>query len=96
VFTIGQRSALSDIAWITKAAVPDKPIDRPVSDSSVTSDTQIKVTYANPVPGNGGSPILSYELQMDDGLAGVYTSLTGFTSNSMATTFTHYILYDQK
>lgn len=88
VFTIGSRNAFSDIAWITKGAVPEKPIDRPVSDSSVTSDTTIKVTYASPAPANGGVPILSYELQMDDGLAGAFTSLTGFSTNSMATTHT--------
>jgi len=63
------------------------PIDVPVSDSSVTNDKVIKVTFASPPPYNGGSPILSYELQMDDGLAGDFKSLIGFNSNSMLTTY---------
>jgi len=41
------------------------------------------VTYASPPPLNNGSPILSYEIQMDDGLAGPFKSLNGFNSNSM-------------
>lgn len=61
VFTT-QRSGLSDVGFITKASVPGKPLDVPVSDPTVTSDTQIKVNFANPAPDNGGSPIISYEL----------------------------------
>jgi len=65
-----------------------KPVDVPVFDPAVTTDKQIKVTFANPPPSNGGSPIISYELQMDDGLAGAFKSLIGFDTNSMLTTFT--------
>ena len=59
------------------------PVDVPVSDPTVTTDQVIKVTYASPAPVNEGSSILSYELQMDDGLSGPFTSLTGFNTYSM-------------
>jgi hypothetical protein len=65
-----------------------KPTDIPVSDVTVTNDRQIRVTFANPQPNNGGSPIISYELQMDDGITGNFTSLVGFRTNSLLTTFT--------
>jgi hypothetical protein len=45
------------------ASVPDKPSFAPTSDDSVTGRTQIKVDYQT-VPGDGGVPLLSYELQM--------------------------------
>ena len=62
VFTVGDRSSLSEKAFITKASVPAKPIDVPVNDPTITSDKVIKVTYGNPPPYDGGSPILSYEI----------------------------------
>ena len=45
------------------ASIPDAPSAGPLSDSSVTQGNQIRVTY-NAVSDNGGTPILSYELQM--------------------------------
>lgn len=87
VFTT-QRSGLSDVGFITKASVPGKPLDVPVSDPTVTSDTQIKVNFANPAPDNGGSPIISYELQMDDGMNGDFYSIIGFDVNSLLTAYT--------
>jgi hypothetical protein len=46
------------------------------------------VTFADPAPNDGGSPIISYELIMDDGLSGEFTSLNGLTKNSLLTTLT--------
>lgn len=46
------------------------------------------MTFANPVPGNGGSPIISYELQIDDGKFGSFTSIVGYDSNSLLTVYT--------
>ena len=43
------------------ASVPDKPASAPVSDPSSTTRTQIKVDYQI-VDGDGGLPLLSYEL----------------------------------
>jgi hypothetical protein len=65
------------------AAIPSKPTDVPVTDAAVTSDTVIKVTYGDPAPDDNDSPIISYELQMDDGLGGDFVSLTGFSPLSM-------------
>jgi hypothetical protein len=35
---------------------------------------------------NGGLTISSYSLEMDDGLGGLFTVLTGYTTSSLATT----------
>jgi hypothetical protein len=45
------------------ASIPGTPAAGPVSDPLVTNKNQIKITYAT-VTVDGGSPILSYELQM--------------------------------
>ena len=45
------------------AAIPGKPTSAPASDASVTNGNQIRVTYTD-VADNGGTPVLSYELQM--------------------------------
>jgi len=82
---VGDRSSLSDIAFITKASVPGKPIDKPVNDPTVTSDKVIKANYGNPPPYNGGSPILSFEVQMDDGLAGAFKSIVGSEIRTLLT-----------
>ena len=42
--------------------MPLKPTDIPISDPTVTSDSVIKVMFAQPAPSNGGSPIISYDL----------------------------------
>lgn len=86
--TTAQRTGYSGVTYITKASVPDAPTDVPVSDTTVTSDTKIKVTFASPAPGDGGSSIISYELQMDDGITGTYTSIVGYSSNSLLTAYT--------
>ena len=70
------------------ASTPAKPTDVPVSDASVTSDSEIKVAYASPAPANGGSAITSYELQMDDGEGGDFVSIHGFSPSSMITHYT--------
>lgn len=83
-----QRDALSDVSFIVLAEPPLKPTDVPRSDASVTTDKVIKVSYAEPQPDNGGSPIISYELVIDDGMSGKFTSVNGFSQNSLLTTFT--------
>jgi hypothetical protein len=45
------------------ASVPDAPSNAPTSDSSVTTGYYMKVVYS-PVLGDGGMPVLSYELQI--------------------------------
>ena len=67
---------------------PDTPTIGPISDSSVTNESRIKVNFGpQDVAMNGGSPLLSYELQMDNGQGGEFTSLIGYNSESLETTF---------
>ena len=82
-----QREGLSDVAYAVLAGVPSKPTDTPVVDLAETNDTQIKVSFASPLPEHNGSGIISYELQMDDGFSGDFVSLIGYQSNSKLTTF---------
>lgn len=83
-----QRDALSNVGYFVLAGIPSKPTDVPINHPAVTSDKTIKVTFANPPPNDNGSPILSYELQMDDGVSGDFTSLVGYSSFSLLTQFT--------
>lgn len=71
------------------AAVPDTPSTGPTSDSSVTDNSKILVNYGPQLTSeNGGSDILSYEIQMDDGNGGDFISLQGYTSDSLDSTYT--------
>jgi hypothetical protein len=70
------------------ASVPEKPTDTPVEDTTVTTGGSIKVTYGSPVPNNGGTPIISYELQIDDGRSGLFKSVNGYSADSMLLEFT--------
>ena len=84
---------MSAVAYCILASVPLQPADVPVSDTTITSATTLRVTYATPTPpDSGGNPIISYELQINDGSESQdgndFVSLTGFTPNSMATHFT--------
>ena len=79
---------MSSVNYIALASEPLKPTDIPIYDPEITNDHRIKVTFATPVPDNGGSPIISYDLAMDDGRTGNFTSLVGFKSNSLLTEFT--------
>ena len=83
-----QREGFSEVLYAVLAGVPSKPTDVPIGVVEDTTDTQVRVTYADPAPEDNGSPILSYELQMDDGFSGNFQSLLGYTVNSKLTTFT--------
>lgn len=74
---------------VVLADEPRQPTTGPISDASVTSNSVIKVFYGpQPDSDNGGSPILSYELQIDNGQGGNFTSLIGYQAYSLETTFT--------
>ncbi len=74
---------------IILASVPDTPSTGPISDASVTDDTRIKVDYSPLLSANnGGSTILSYSIEMDNGKGGSFVSLAGGISNRLATTYT--------
>ncbi len=67
------------------ASVPDKPLLGPVSDSTETSDSLIKLNIAS-VDGDGGLPILAYELQMGS------VTLNDFSSVSDNSLQTYYYI----
>ena len=49
-----------------------------MTDVSVTNENRIKVDFGpQPASDNGGSVILSYELQVDNGIGGNFTTLLG-------------------
>ena len=87
-FNSGGRQADSSSQTFILASVPDTPTDSSVSDTSVTSSSVIKVSYGTTPSFNGNCPILSYSLEIDDGLGGNYTKLIGYTSNSLITSYT--------
>lgn len=72
------------------AAVPDAPLGAPVLNLAGTSTTSIRVDYAAFTTGmNGGSAVLSYELQIYAYPTSSWLSLVGHEGFfSLATTFT--------
>jgi hypothetical protein len=56
------------------AGTPGAPSLGPVRDS-VTSGSVLKVTYSP--PNDSGSPISNYEVQMDDGIGGGFSTVAG-------------------
>jgi hypothetical protein len=77
----------SNIMSFILASVPDTPSVAPVSDSTVTNSKQIKVTWTAPAD-DGGSDITSYELTMDNGSGGSYTSQVGYSSQYLKLYYT--------
>ena len=78
---------------VVLADEPDKPTVAPSSDASVTNESRIKVDFGPQLASeNGGSPILTYELQIDNGIGGNFTTLIGGEGMqpSLETTFTVY------
>ena len=70
------------------SAIPDTPLSGPASDPTYSDNTKMKILYGpQTYLQNGGSDILSYELQMDNGLGGNFTSLIGFNSSSLETSY---------
>jgi hypothetical protein len=64
-------SATSLVGFALFAAIPDTPINGPSTDASVTNKYRIKVNWMKIVdPSDGGSEVLSYQLEMDDGEGG--------------------------
>mmetsp|Transcript_29133 Transcript_29133/g.28186 ORF Transcript_29133/g.28186 Transcript_29133/m.28186 type:complete len:201 (+) Transcript_29133:1094-1696(+) len=68
------------------AGVPDQPLSGPTRGAS-TSSTLIEVDIAA-VAGDNGSPITSYDIQIDDGMGGAFVELQGLTIPSLLLTAT--------
>lgn len=80
-------SILSSSAGFVLANVPDTPLTAPTSDIAISSYSRLKIDYAT-IAVNGGSPILSYSLEIDNGLGGDFIALYGIDTNTLSTTFT--------
>ena len=65
----------SDILEVVVAGVPSQPSSPPSEDSSTTSKSTIGVTYLQ--PDDQGSSILTYDVQIDDGIGGPFTTFAG-------------------
>lgn len=86
VYTQAGDTALSEHATITLADVPDQPTVIPYKDTSSSTGSRLLIKYdALASSENGGLPVLSYSLEIDDGLGGDFSALTGGTVASLAT-----------
>ena len=72
-------SSLSDILQVVVAGIPSTPTSAPTEDSTTTSKSTIGVTYLQ--PSDQGSSILSYDVQIDDGIGGTFTTFAGGQTN---------------
>ena len=79
---------MSGIGFFVLADVPEAPAV-PQNDATVTSDSQIRVTFADPLPSGRGSPVLAIQLAMDDGLGGEFQTVLG-ADESVWTLYTSY------
>ena len=63
------------------ADVPDKPSFSPQVDQTMTNPNQITIMFME--PDDGGSTLLGYDVQMDDGIGGGFESI--LPSNGLIT-----------
>ena len=74
-------------AALPMANIPGIPLTGPHSDALETNGNQIKVVY-DPVADDGGSPLLSYELQIGSLLLNDFVEVVGGSPYSLQTYFT--------
>jgi len=77
-------NSLSETASYVLASIPPAPSSAPADDTLVTSSQLIKVDYnvISTSEETGGSPILSYNLQMDDS-AGHFSDIHGYQVDTL-------------
>ena len=76
----------SDHVSFALADVPDKPPTSPTIDYSLSTSSRLLINYPALINSkNGGTPIVSYSLEMDDGNGNNFTDLIGYIKPSMAT-----------
>jgi hypothetical protein len=86
VYTQAGDTAFSEHVTIALADVPDQPAVAPYKDTSFSTGSQLLIIYgALATSENGGLPVLSYSLEIDDGLGGDFSALTGEPVASLAT-----------
>jgi hypothetical protein len=80
-------STYSEPVGFVFADLPETPTFAPTSDLSVSSESQLRIDI-QVVAGDGGSPILSYSLEVDDGAGEEFRVLFGTISDTLSTSFT--------
>lgn len=68
VYNIAGSTTSTSVGFVL-GDVPDTPTAAPTSDLAVSSYNKLKIDYLT-VAGNGGSPILTYSLEIDNGFGG--------------------------
>ena len=78
-------SSLSFTSSYLLATIPSSPESGPVNDLTVVTSSNIRVSFSplTTVAQTGGSTVLSYNLQVDDG-AGNFTNVQGLQKDSLA------------
>ena len=77
----------SDSIGFVFGSTPDKPLDSPISELTVSTADLLRINYSG-VAINGGSPIISYSLEIDDGSGGDFVSLYGDVVDTMTLSYT--------
>lgn len=84
-------STYSESVGYVIADLPTAPASAPATDPSITNQTKLKVD-STAVPSDGGSPILTYSLEIDDGKGGPFTVAYGDPVASLSLSFTTELL----
>ena len=86
VFT-EETNTLSSALSIKLASTPGTPSNAPTLIQSETDTSRITVELGE-VTDNGNDPIVTYNLQIDDGEGGDFTNVAGYTTRSLQRTHT--------
>lgn len=80
-------SVLSNARLVALSSLPAKPTDVPYSDSIYTNREQVKIMIKTfEFPQNGGSQILNYEIEYDDGNNGDFRSTLTLSPSILVST----------
>lgn len=80
----------SDTSTFILAGIPAAPLVAPTNTSQSSTSISLSYNALTTTLETGGAPILSYNLQMDDGLGGAFTDLYGVTADTLITSYTVY------
>jgi hypothetical protein len=76
----------SDTAAFVLASVPATPSDIPYSNLSYSSSEQVMIVY-NGISDDGGSPVLSYSLEISTGPGGPFIAVYGASVDTMVLSY---------
>lgn len=77
---------MSETIGFVFGSIPKQPTDAPVSDLTFSNSNILRITYLG--VNNNGTPVISYNLEIDDGNGGEFVSLYGDLVNTMTLTYT--------